>query len=370
MTDGPVGVGFVGAGNVLWAYLQQLDRLIPRGLAAEGPVCARRPETWPQLRSGRPGLQLVVDPLEVVESDVGVVVVITPPATHAEIARLALEHGKHVLVEKPIARSAAEARELFALARARDVHLLAAPFVQLSPSFRALWTRIHADAIGRIHTARGLYGNAGSTWAGWYHEAGAGPLEDVGVYNLKSLTSLLGPVAEVLAAETTALPSRTIAGAGVIDAAPDVMQLIIRHVSGALSSVVASHAIQRYHRPALELYGTEGTANLLGDDWDPAGFELWRNEASSWEQYEAPDRTWLWTDGLRELVEAVHDERAPLADPEQDLHLLEVIDASRSAAATGCAVTVASRFAPLDLALEAGGGGKQLHDRTRPADRQ
>ena len=42
----PVTVGIIGAGNVIWAYFQVLDRLIPRGLARMGPVCARRKETW------------------------------------------------------------------------------------------------------------------------------------------------------------------------------------------------------------------------------------------------------------------------------------------------------------------------------------
>ncbi len=367
--DSPVGVGIVGAGNVLPAYLQLLDRLLPRGLAVEGPICERRRDRWPELTARRPDARLVADPREVVESDVEVVVVITPPATHAELARLALKHGKHVLVEKPLARSATEARALVELARSCGLHLLMAPFVQLSPTFRALWTRIRDGAIGRVHSARGLYGNTGSDWARWYHEPGGGPLEDLGIYNLKSLTALLGPVAEVLAAEATAVPRRTIAGAELVDPVPDVAHLVLRHESGALSSIVASQAIQRYRRPALELYGTEGTANLLGDDWDPSGFELWRNEAGVWEEHEAPDRTWLWTDGLRELVVAVREGRPPLAEPEQDLHLLDVIDAAHTAAAEGRAVPVASRFPPLDLALEPG-GRHRLHDRTRPADEQ
>jgi len=42
--------------------------------------------------------------------------------------------------------------------------------------------------------------------------------------------------------------------------------MLLRHVDGALSSLVSSHCIQRYRRPGLEFYGTEGTANLLGDD--------------------------------------------------------------------------------------------------------
>ena len=363
MTDRPpVRVGFVGAGSVLWAYLQVLDRLVPRGLAVEGPICARRTEVWPGILRRRPGARLVADPREVVEAeDVEVVVVLTPPAGHASIARLALEAGKHAVVEKPIAAGRAEAEALFALAGARGLYLLAAPFVQLSPTFRALWTLLRDGAIGHIHSARGLYGNAGSTWASWYHDSGVGPLAETGIYNLKSLTAILGPAAEVLAAEATAVPTRP---------DPDVSHIVLRHAGGALSSVVASHAVQRYRRPALELYGTEGTANLLGDDWGPRGFEVWRNEAGRWEEYEPVEPTWLWADGLREAVSAIREGRAPLADPAHDLHLLDVIDAARLAARERAAVPVASTFGPLDLALELPSGAHDVHDHTRPLDEQ
>ena len=69
-----------------------------------------------------------------------------------------------------------------------------------------------AAQIGRVHSARGLYGNAGSPWAAWYHRGGVGPLAETGIYNLKSLTALLGPVAEVLAAEAIAVPHREAGG--------------------------------------------------------------------------------------------------------------------------------------------------------------
>src|SRR5215468_2618255 len=75
----PVTVGVIGAGNVIWAYFQVLDRLIPRGLARLGPVCARQKQTWPDWESKRPGVKLVADPMDVFESDVDVVLVITPP---------------------------------------------------------------------------------------------------------------------------------------------------------------------------------------------------------------------------------------------------------------------------------------------------
>lgn len=369
MPDAPVGVGFVGAGNVLPGYLQVLDRLVPRGLAVEGPVCARDTSTWPELRRRRPGITLVETVEEVLDSNVDVVVVITPPGTHAELALAALARGKHVLVEKPFAETRAEGEELATRARERGLHALAAPFVQLAPTFRMLWTLIADGAIGRPHVARGLYGNPGATWAPWYHDGTAHPLGELGIYNLKSLTSLLGPVIEVVAAEAVAEPVREAGGTAITSPGPDVAHVVLRHAGGALSTVTASQAIQHYRRPGLEVYGTAGTANLLGDDWDPRGIELYRTETGHWEVYDPWDSTWLWADGLRELVTAVATRIEPLASIEHDLHLLDVVEAARVSATERAWVPVDSAFAPLDLRLEIP-AGVHVHDHTRPPDQQ
>jgi len=370
MLGRPVTVGFIGAGNVLPAYLQVLDRLGPRGLATVGPVHGRNPSALAELRRRRPSIELCNDVEGVLQADVDVVVVITPPGAHAELAQRALESGKHVLVEKPFAETRAAGEELARAANERGLHLVAAPFVQLAPTFRMLWTLVDDGAVGHPHSARGLYGNAGSHWATWYHTGRVGPFAELGVYNVKSLTALLGPVVEVLAAEATAVRQRNIAGTVVSDLDPDVSHVILRHADGALSTVTSSQAIQRYRCPGLEVYGTEGTANLLGDDWDPRGLEVWRNEAGSWEVHEPVEPTWLWADGLRELVLAIHEDRQPLVSVEHDLHLLDVIDAVALAATERAAIPVSSSFGPLDLRYDDAADRTHLHDHTRPADEQ
>ena len=366
----PITVGIIGAGNVIWAYLQVLDRLIPRGFASLGPICARRKEIWPELESRRPGVMLVADPAEVVRSDVDVVLVITPPESHGSLVRLALEHEKHVVVEKPAAATRCEAEQVRRIAQDRGLHFMCAPFVQLAPTFRSLWRRIHEGAIGKVHSARGLYGNAGSTWARWYHDGGVSPLAEVGIYNLKSLTAVLGPVVEVQSAENLVVHDREIKGEITRTAGADVSHVLLRHQEGALSSVVSSHCIQRYRRPALEFYGTEGSANLLGDDWDPRGFEIWRNSEGCWEEFEPIDSTWLWADGLAEMVRALTDDREPLQCLDHDLHLLEVIEACGRAAREKRAIGVQSRFNPLDLRIEERQERHHVHDHTRPSEEQ
>ncbi len=369
----PVNVGFIGAGSVLPAYLQNLDRLIPRGVAIAGPVCARRRETWGGLRERRPAMRLVETPDEVLaDPDVALVALLTPPSSHSGLVRAALEAGKHVLCEKPLAGSAEEAAELFDLASARGRILLAAPFVHLSPSFRRLWTLVQDGAIGPVHSARAHYGNTGSANAAWYFREPGATLGDAAIYNLKSLAALLGPVIEVTAVAATALPRRDVAGVAMEATDPDTWQVVLRHEGGALSSVLASHATPRYRRPALELYGTEGTANLLGDDWDPQGIELFRESSGRWELIEPEDTTWLWSDGLREAVSAVRSGRPPLAEPALDVHLIELISVAQRAASEGRSQATETRFPSFDalrLATPAA-DGTHVHDRTRPADEQ
>ena len=370
MNTQPIRVSILGAGNVLWAYLQAMDRLIPRGLAILSGVCARRREIWPILEAQRPGIKLFSKPSDLFKSDTDVIVVITPPSSHAELIEEAIASRKHVLAEKPLALTFAQACYLIKLAADHNIHLLCAPFVQLAPTFRAFWTHIKKGDIGSIHSTRGLYGNAGSTWAAWYHAGEVSPLAELGIYNLKSLTAVAGPVQEVLAAEATAISQRLVANQIIAKPSIDVSHVIVRHVTGALSTIVSSHAIQRYKRPALEIYGTEGTANLLGDDWDPRGFEIWRNSGNCWEEHEPIEPTWLWTDGLRELVMCLREDRTPLHNVGHDLHLLEVIEAAGTAARERACVRVQSRFTDLNLELQDGHNQHHLHDHTRPADEQ
>jgi predicted dehydrogenase len=365
-----VAVGVIGAGNALPGYLAALDRLGGRGMAELRMICARRRSAWPALLHRRPGTRLVEDVDDVLDADVDVVVVLTPPDSHADLALAALERGKHVVVEKPLSLDPARARAVCEAARTRRLHLLISPFVQLSPTFRALWTALRRGAIGRIHSARGLYGNPGSEWAVWYHRGGIGPLAEAGIYNVKSLTALLGPVAEVQAAETTAVSPRLVAGETIATPDADVVHLVLRHRSGGLSSIVASHAIHRYRRTGLEIYGVEGTANLLGDDWDPTGFEIWSAARGAWEQYESLDPTWHWSDGLDEVVAAIRAGRAPLVDLDHDLHTLDVIAAARRAASERAAVAVDSDFGPLELTLELDPAAARRHDHTRAPDEQ
>ncbi len=325
------------------------------------------------MRSRRPGVALFEHAAQLLASNVDVVVIITPPDSHAELARAAIAHGKHVLVEKPLAATAREAGSLMSLARRHGRLLVAAPFVQQSPTFAFLQQALRGGAIGKIHSARALYGNLGSDWAGWYHDSGLGALAEIGIYNLKSLTAILGPVRSVFHQEARSARTRRIGSRRLPDVDADVALTLLTHAGGALSSITSSHAIVQYQRPALEFYGSAGTANLRGDDWDPRGVEIWREKRGCWECYPAIEPTWLWTDGLTDLIRAVRNKRPPLVDLAHDLHLIEILAAARRSSRSHRAVRIRTGWTGVltKPALQARGARKHhLHDHTRPAEMQ
>jgi predicted dehydrogenase len=281
----PTEVAIIGTGNVSGTYLRTLDDLASRGIARHGALCCRNRGQWPALLARRPGLRLVATVDEVLDSAAAIVVILTAPDSHADLARSEIARGKHVVVEKPLALSVADGRSVIDAARAGQVNLLIAPFVTRSATFQQLAALVGSGEIGTIHSARAMYGNLGSDWASWYHQGIVGPLAEIGIYNLQSLTALLGPVAAVQAVGTIGMPERQIGETRLIAHHPDTTHLMLHHVSGSISSVLASHAVSHYRRPAIELYGSGGTAYLQGDDWDPTAIDEWRTDAGRWERY-------------------------------------------------------------------------------------
>ena len=214
----------------------------------------------------------------VVGSDqVDLVLVLTSMPMHGPITRAALEAGKHVLVEKPMAVTLPEAREILELARHSPGYLLCAPHVILSNTYQAMWRRINAGDIGRPLSARGLYGWAGPDWTKWFYEQGGGSLFDLGVYNVVALTGLLGPAKRVMAMAGVAIPEREIQGERVQVEADDNVHLLMDFGGNTYAVVTTGFTLQRYHCAGIEVYGSEGTIQMVGEDWAPRGYELWQN---------------------------------------------------------------------------------------------
>ena len=367
-TASRVRLGIVGLGSVFEPYSALIRELRYEGRVEVVATCDTVSE-----RSRRVGdflhqeADFSRDYRDVVRrDDVDAVLVLTAMGSHGEIAAAALDAGKHVLVEKPMSIHLDEAADLVATAAKSPGLLVCAPHVVLSPTYQALWKRVVDDGeIGTVLTARARYGWSGPTWGRWYYETGGGPLFDLGVYNITSLTGLLGSVKRVSALAGTAIPQREVDGE-VIDVANfDNYQLLLDFGDARFAVVTTGFTMHEYRSPAIELYGDGGTAQMLGDDWAPQGYEIVRADSAGWTTYAEVDPTWPWTAGLRHLVDCVIDGDELLIRPEHAYHCLEVMLKAQLAASSGATQTVLSTVDPLPYDPEAiyvQRGGKVGHD--------
>jgi predicted dehydrogenase len=138
---------------------------------------------------------LVADP------DVDVVYIATPHPAHLACARLALEAGKHTLIEKPLALNAAEATEIAELATGRGLFCAEALWTFFLPKFDILRQILDSGVLGEIHTVLAEYGEHFTAEHRIMRpDLAGGPLLDLGTYPVSFAVWVLGAPAHVLAA--------------------------------------------------------------------------------------------------------------------------------------------------------------------------
>jgi predicted dehydrogenase len=162
------------------------------------------------------------------------------------------------------------------------------------------------------------------------------------------------------------VPVREVAGRPLTVEVEDNVQVLIDFGEACFAVVTSGFVIQQYRSPALELYGTDGTLQMLGDDWDPDGYELWQNRAGCWQVYKETDVDWPWTDGLRHIVECIRQKSRPLVTPEHARHVLEIMLMAQVSGRTGQAQPVQSSFNRPEYPVPTEFEPAHLrHDRTR-----
>jgi predicted dehydrogenase len=361
-----IRIGVLGCGSVFWGpYMTLIERLRGQGRvevtavydvdAGKREAAARRLDLDPDLS----GPAAVID-----HPAVDLVLVLTSMPEHGALVRSALLAGKHVLVEKPMATTLAEAQELIELETTSTGRLLCAPHILLSPTYRTMWDRVQTGEIGRVVNARARYGWAGPDWGRWFYREGGGALFDLGVYNVTSLCGFMGSARRVTAMTGVAIPDRIVEGGTMEITAEDNAQVLIDFGDARFAVVTTGFTMQKYRSPAIELYGTTGVLQLLGDDWAPDGHERWRNDHGAWEVFGETDPAWPWTDGLRHLVECLETGRPTVTRPEHAYHALEIMLAAQAAGHDGRAREIRSTFPTPDYSTlpTAAEDHRRIHD--------
>ena len=278
---------------------------------------------------------------------------LTDMQQHEGINRRALEAEKHVWSEKPIANTLAAGQELLRLARSKNVRLWGAPITIQCPQFAFMAHQLAEGKLGRVAAAHATYGHEGPDWSAFFYEKGGGSLPDLAVYNLTSLTGLLGPVKHVTAMLSIVTPERTVSDKGRIAVTEeDNAMVLMDHGQGVVSHVQSGFNYFNPHghdgsgerRHTIEIVGSKGWMGLVGYDWAPQGVDFATHDHPKITRYATDAKGYIWQQGAALAAECLSTGKELLVTPEQALHVLEIITAARESSATGRRIALTSTF--------------------------
>ncbi len=272
---------------------------------------------------------------------------------HGELNKQALLAGKNVWSEKPMANSYAEGKALLDLANSKGLRIWGAPAVVNSPQFAFMSKTIQEGKLGRPSSAHGQYGHTGPTWSAFFYEKGGGSMPDLGVYNMATLTGLLGPAKSVMAMTSIVNPERTVDDKGKIKVeAEDNAHILLEHDKGAISHVMCGfnffdphgHDAKGQTLHSIQIYGDAGNMRLIGYDWEPLGVMLDTSWTEPAKLYQESAEGYQWQEGATKIGESLVKGIEPRIAVEHALHVLEIIEAARASSATGKKIILQSSF--------------------------
>lgn len=280
-------------------------------------------------------------------------VTLTDMQEHERLNKQGLEAGKHVWSEKPLANTYKAGKELLDLAKSKGLHVWGAPAVVNSPQFAFMSKTIQEGTLGKVAGAHAHYGHLGPTWSAFFYEKGGGSLPDLGVYNLATLTGLLGPARSVIAMTSIVTPERTVDNKGKVTVvAEDNAMVVMDHGNGTLSHVQCGfnyfdpygHEGKGQQHHTITIWGTKGNMGLVGYDWAPFGVDLATSFTEAPKRYVEDPGTYVWQQGASVVSESLATGNMPLITVEHALHVLEIIEAARESGNSGKKIALQSTF--------------------------
>ncbi|MDP9933808.1 putative dehydrogenase [Paenarthrobacter nicotinovorans] len=262
------------------------------------------------------------------DPDIDVVYVAAPNAYHAELALLAIEAGKNVLVEKPFATSATEGRSIARAAKSAGVFAMEAMWTRYLPQSYILRQLLDSHAVGDISMVQADFGfSASPTLHARLFDAreSGGALLDAGVYPLSFAMSVLGPPLTINAVGQ-------VAESGVETEATLVMD------HGSSRSVVMT-SINAHLPVRASIMGSDGHIEILPPFIGASGIRIVRNGRAPWtfdtEEWADPARQEFYgglhyqADALARFVAEGRYE-SPLHSLEETILTLEAIDVAKA----------------------------------------
>lgn len=417
-------IGIVGCGYVFDHYMSTMASHPNLSIAGVTDIDLERLAKVSQyygLKTYKNLQDLLADP------SIDIVVNLTSIEAHYDVTKAALEAGKHVYSEKPLVEEMAQAHELFALAKSRNLYLSAAPSNVLGATSQTMWKAVQDGAIGDVRTVyaefddnviylmqpEGWRSKTGAPWP-YLHEYEMGcTWEHIG-YHLGWMCAIFGPVRSVTAFSKQTLPDKTDQALSPADT-PDFSVACLDFQSGVVGRITCSIGAPYDHR--MRIFGNTGmvhadtyrhyecpvylepfsklslnarkarsvrTNSILQKLFGVGGRRIplvtsafqpkisifnasyWnpRKILQRWKRSELGQQDKCL--GIAALVQAIERDETPLLSHDFILHLTELTLAIQAAGPDGASHKLESQFAPISIPEETQKNAPDYNEYTKP----
>ena len=337
---GPVGVGFIGVGNISDAYLTNLTKFPDVKVLFLSDIDTERAKTQAE-KWGVPESGTVEELLA--HPDVEIVVNLTIPAAHAEVDLRIVAAGKHVWSEKPYAVTRESAAAVKAAAEAAGLLVCVAPDTILGGGIQTGFRAIREGKIGKPLSAITMFQVGGpESWhpsPEFLFAFGGGPLMDMGPYYISTLVSIFGPASRVIGVGGKARDTRVIAtgpkaGTEFPVEEPTHVGALIEFANGGSAQCTFSFESAQFRLGFVEINGTDGTLVMT----DPNLFDGDSTLHTGYEKSETitlAGNTYGRGTGVLEMAQAIREGRPVRIPGDIAFHVLDVMLSLRESIAAG-----------------------------------
>jgi len=354
-----LGVGLVGCGNISDVYLINAGLFRDIRVVAVSDIkadVAKAKAAKYGLPALRPGELLKRD-------DVDIVLNLTVPAAHADVSLAAIDAGKHVYTEKPLAISLSDGQAIITAAGRKGVKVGASPDTVLGAAVQIARRMIDRSDVGDIVTGTAAVLSHGmENWHPnpvFFFKPGGGPVLDMGPYYLSALVNLLGPIESIAATGKKGFKHRTVTSEGPMKGKRikvetlTTVNALLSFTVGAEIVLLMSWDVWRHGMPPIELHGTKASLRLPDANYFGGFLEIseggkeWRKLDTGGDVYGRPN--WPPRDkrvanyrglGLAEMAAAIAKGREPRASGALALHVLDAMASLLASVETGRRVKV------------------------------
>ncbi|WP_269523691.1 Gfo/Idh/MocA family protein [Coraliomargarita parva] len=346
-----IGIGIIGCGNISQAYFNgaKLFEVLDVVACADLNMDVAKAKAEENECQAQTVDELLANP------DVQLVINLTIPAVHAEVSLAALNAGKHVHCEKPLAVSLEDAKKVLETAAAKGLLVGCAPDTFLGGGSQTCRKLVDDGWLGEVKSGTASFMTRGpESWhpnPGFLYEVGAGPMFDMGPYYITTLINLLGPVKRVSAMNTKAFEQRLATskeqfGKLLPVEVPTHYSGVLEFHSGAIINMTVSFDVPAHGHSPIEIYGTEGSLKVPDPNTFDGPVSMWTASTKEWQEmpFSHPYRMNSRSIGAADLAYAILSDgkRAHRASGELAYHVLEVMHAFLKSSDAGACVAIES----------------------------